>query len=778
MESYIRRSTFCSQASARSSTHACNIGYCPTHFKEAITVALRKPGKDDYTQPKSYRPIALLNTLGKALEAIVADRLAYLADTYGLLPSRHTGGRKLASTDHAIHFLLQQIHHAWSEDKVASLLLLDVSGAYDNVSRERLLHNLRKRRVSPKIVGWVASFLSDRSTTLKLQEYTAPSTPIQTGIPQGSPASPILYLFYNADLIEASTTEDTEAVGHIDDVSILAVGPTAQRNCKTLKGVHRKAEEWAVKHGSQFAPAKYELVHFTRNPGANSTHALRLPHATIQASPSCRYLGVQMDTELRWDYHREKVEAAATKRLSAPLGPRILHMGHGTGQPPACVQSHDQYLKCSTGARRGTPRRTGQPAEAAPWFTPSREYRNEPPRPSRGHSAPRRGAAVDVEANLLPVQQQLEQTALEATMRIRTSPLYNDMATAARHRGTNARDGQSPLDRFSSILERKHEVQLDHLEKRQPHIVPPWWTPPSVHINDSAIDAIKEHDAMDPETIRIYTDGSGINDRVGAAAVAPMLSNSGINAKRMRYMGTSNTSTVYAAELKATRTGPANGAGHPRDIPHPGRCAIFTDNQAAIQAILGTPSAHQDSISWRRLSKRLDELRSHGWELQFRWIPAHVGVPGNEAADQAAKEAAGLGQNTQQPEPTTATDPDSHHKIQHPRQDEGRVGHGLGVRPARSRTPSPRGPARKGRAQDPCRNTPSNQLGVTQMRAGKIGLRAYLHAINRADTDQCECGYGPTDSSTHRPGVSELDGSTTPDVGRQDSMRGHQAHSL
>jgi uncharacterized membrane protein YkvA (DUF1232 family) len=38
-------------------------------------------------------------------------------------------------------------------------------------------------------------------------------------------------------------TEDTEAVGYIDDASILAVGPTAQRNCKTLKGIHKKAEE-------------------------------------------------------------------------------------------------------------------------------------------------------------------------------------------------------------------------------------------------------------------------------------------------------------------------------------------------------------------------------------------------------------------------------------------------------------------------------------------------------------------------------------------------------
>jgi hypothetical protein len=51
-------------------------GYCPAHFKDTITVVLRKPGKDDYTQPKAYRPIALLNTLDKALEAIIANRLA------------------------------------------------------------------------------------------------------------------------------------------------------------------------------------------------------------------------------------------------------------------------------------------------------------------------------------------------------------------------------------------------------------------------------------------------------------------------------------------------------------------------------------------------------------------------------------------------------------------------------------------------------------------------------------------------------------------------------
>lgn len=88
--------------------NACfKIGYCPHHFKKSVTVVLRKPNKDDYTKAKSYRPVALLNTLGKVLEAILTKRLSYLATEHTLLPRTHMGGRKGTSTNHACHYLLE-----------------------------------------------------------------------------------------------------------------------------------------------------------------------------------------------------------------------------------------------------------------------------------------------------------------------------------------------------------------------------------------------------------------------------------------------------------------------------------------------------------------------------------------------------------------------------------------------------------------------------------------------------------------------------------------------
>ncbi|KAJ5240053.1 hypothetical protein N7468_004672 [Penicillium chermesinum] len=44
----------------------------------------------------------------------------------------------------------------------------------------------------------------------------------------------------------------------------------------------------------------------------------------------------------------------------------------------------------------------------------------------------------------------------------------------------------------------KHGVRLARLEKRIPHVVPPWWTPPLTHINESAEEAAKVHDTTEP----------------------------------------------------------------------------------------------------------------------------------------------------------------------------------------------------------------------------------------------------------------------------------------
>lgn len=76
-------------------------------------------------------------------------------------------------TEHALHAVTHKIYKTWSQTngQVATLLLLDVSGAFDNVLHVRLLHDLRKRRVDEKIVKWIASFLSNRHMSIAINGF-------------------------------------------------------------------------------------------------------------------------------------------------------------------------------------------------------------------------------------------------------------------------------------------------------------------------------------------------------------------------------------------------------------------------------------------------------------------------------------------------------------------------------------------------------------------------------------------------------------------------------
>jgi hypothetical protein len=143
-------------------------------------------------------------------------------------------------------------------------MLLDVSGAFDNVSHARLLHNLRKRRISEAYISWIASFLTDRTTVLVLGDYEHRREATATGIPQGSPLSPILYLFYNADLVEHDPT--ARSLGYIDDVGKVVTGPSEEDNCAALQASFAWSESWATRHASIFDPAKFQLIHFRPDP--------------------------------------------------------------------------------------------------------------------------------------------------------------------------------------------------------------------------------------------------------------------------------------------------------------------------------------------------------------------------------------------------------------------------------------------------------------------------------------------------------------------------------
>jgi len=110
-------------------------------------------------------------------------------------------------------------------------------------------------------------------------------------------------------------------------------------------------------------------------------------------------------------------------------------------------------------------------------------------------------------------------------------------------------------------------------------------------------------------------------------------------------MDPDTASTVYAAELQGIGLALliaqeyANRNGERRDI------AIYTDNQTAIWSI-AKAEGQSGAYILSDIARQVQELQGAGRSLTVRWIPAHVGIPGNEAVDRAAKEATGWRDNS------------------------------------------------------------------------------------------------------------------------------------
>ncbi|KAG0730005.1 Ribonuclease HI [Chionoecetes opilio] len=145
-------------------------------------------------------------------------------------------------------------------------------------------------------------------------------------------------------------------------------------------------------------------------------------------------------------------------------------------------------------------------------------------------------------------------------------------------------------------------------------------------------------DLTTPASLTIYTDGS-VDPATGAAGAAFV---SGQTTKQWRL---TDGASCLQAELVAIR-----GTLHHALESHSPHVIIHTDSKSSIQALRDTQS--QDNIHLLTSTLLLAQrLAARGCKITLNWVPSHVGLSGNEAADRAAKSAAAL------PSPTTAVLP-------------------------------------------------------------------------------------------------------------------------
>ena len=599
-----------------------NEGYLPWQWRVAKIIPLKKPNKPDYHLARAWRPISLSATLGKILESVIAERISYVAETYNLLPENHFGARRRRSAEQALILLQEYIYKAWRGDKVLSLISFDVKGGYNGVSAPKLIQRMRARGIPERWLRWIFAFCSNRSASVVLNGHESNIEELLSpGIPQGSPLSPILFLFYNADLVEQQISNAKGAVAFVDDYTSWVTGESAEANLVGIREVIKHALTWERRSGATFEEGKTALIHFTRNRNLQSTTPINVKDIDISPSSETKILGVIMDSQLRFKTHIQK---ASSKGLKAALALKRMHV--------LTSASARQLFNATVAPVVDYASAVWMHAVGPATTKTIRQIQKLGGQAITGAFGSVACAVAEAEAYIRPVKARQWDRALKLLIDLFTLPAQHPLSWLAIR----------PCSKFKSPLQRISEgfqgIRRAELEKIEPYVIAPW-EPKITYNRHVQTDSTDAAEILLREDKLLFTT-TAVENKNGTAFGCTQASRYASIAIGER-LDTRRAQNLYIAELQAVATTLKNA----RDRVPPNSVILLTSTNLAVLEVLSNPKQQSGQYLTRAIYGSRRYMEQRGIRLQWMWIPATTPLSTRNKAKEEAHKALDTNKN-------------------------------------------------------------------------------------------------------------------------------------
>ncbi|RKK10846.1 hypothetical protein BFJ65_g14842 [Fusarium oxysporum f. sp. cepae] len=693
-------------------------GRLPRQWRTAKIIPLKKPNKGDYKIAKAWRPISLLSTLGKILETVVADRISHAAETYGLLPTNHFGARKRRSAEQALLLFQEQVYKAWRNRKVVSLVSFDVKGAYNGVFKDRLLQRLEARGIPKGLIRWIDAFCSYRTATITVNGYTSALRELpQAGLPQGSPLSPILFLFFNADLVQSRIDSNGGSIAFVDDYSAWVTGPTAEDNREGIQAIIDRALDWERRSGATFECDKTTIVHFTRVIDRTSRIPFTIKGDVIKPKRKAKILGVIMDAGLRFKKHMAE---AATRGLKAAMCLRRLRMlSPRTARQlfTATVAPAMDYASVVWSHARNE--------RALSWFNRAQKIGA---RAITGAFRTVATAVMEAEANIQTVCERHAQAGMRMYINIKTVPKTHPLAAL---KVSASRRYMSPLKKLALAYEGSGTEWMETIEA---YAVPPWYNRvPLVREADREAAKIAAKNVNDIVIATSASDRGGLVGMGGIVAQRSPGQTDRIVARYSATLGSRDDQNPYTAELEAI-------AMALRCMPDGLQCrelTVLSSSQSSLKAI-ARPQQQSGQTSIRQIYEHIERLGKGNNRVKMIWVPSRDDdLSMSREAKRQAKKATRAG-CTPQSLPYQARSTRLRLVVSQLHQQR-KLPNNVGNYSKRIDRALPGKHTQA--LYDICKRREAGVL--SQLRTGMAKINSYLNKIGAAESDMCECGCGP-----------------------------------
>nr|CAH8858213.1 unnamed protein product [Trichobilharzia regenti] len=175
----------------------------PDIWKTTFIMPKHKSGSK--TEVSNYRPINITPIASRIMERLVKNNLIkHMLSCNIISPNQH-GFLKSRSclTCHLDFFNF--VTSSRDRRQLVLVIYFDISKAFDRVDHLLLTNKLNSLGIRDPLLGWLKSFLNNRSQIVKLGSATSKPSPITSGVVQGSVIGPLLFTLYINDICACFT---------------------------------------------------------------------------------------------------------------------------------------------------------------------------------------------------------------------------------------------------------------------------------------------------------------------------------------------------------------------------------------------------------------------------------------------------------------------------------------------------------------------------------------------------------------------------------------------
>lgn len=309
-------------------------GVFPKRWKKMKLVLLPK-GKGPANAPRSYRPLCLLDIVGKLFERILYARIELITESPTGLQGQQYGFRKGKSTLDALKSVTDAARKAldgnrWlgGSKKYCAIITLDVKNAFNTARWPNILGAMRNLGIPDYIRGVIGNYFRDR-VLWYVTEDGPRSHQVSAGVPQGSVLGPILWNIMYDGILSISKPRGVELHCFADDVAVTAVAKTIPELQDISNVAITAAIEWLEKVGLKIAAHKTEVVLLSSRKSVECMR-VEVKGVEIASAETLKYLGVLIDRRLSFKAHaryaskKAAMTAAALARIMPNVGgPRL-----------------------------------------------------------------------------------------------------------------------------------------------------------------------------------------------------------------------------------------------------------------------------------------------------------------------------------------------------------------------------------------------------------------------------------------------------------------------